>query len=163
MNIGCGQEDPALGGTSADLYNYRKHLASLARQREEDFLTWFLRARCSILFLKHRPRDGSVLGYISARRISFVVAAVNVLLAAAFLVVAIYNLYYVDQDQVKLGLIAGYTIAFALCIALITSARRAEIFGACAAYAAVLVVSVSGDLGGNVNRASSQAAVGRAT
>lgn len=160
MNVGCDQNYPTLGGTSEQLYDDRKDLAILAGQREEDRLTWFLRTYCSILFLKHRPRDGSPLGYISARRISPVVAAVNVLLAAAFLFGALYNLYYVDQDQVKLGLIAGYTIAFALCIALITSARRAEIFGACAAYAAVLVVFVSGDLGGNVNKASSQSAGG---
>lgn len=75
------------------------------------------------------------------------VNALTVILSAAFLFGAIYNLYNVSRDQVKLGLIAGYTLAFALSISLISNARRAEIFGACAAYAAVLVVFVSGDLG----------------
>jgi len=75
-----------------------------------------------------------------------VVGALNIFLAAGFLFGAIYNLHAVERDQVKLGLIAGYTTAFALCIALVTNARRSEIFGACAAYAAVLVVFVSGNL-----------------
>ena len=71
---------------------------------------------------------------------------INILLAAAFLFGAIYTLFYVQRNQVKLGLIAGYTVAFAMAIGLVTNAKRAEIFGACAAYAAVLVVFVSGDL-----------------
>ena len=70
------------------------------------------------------------------------------LLAAALLFGAIYTLYYIDSDQIKLGLIAGFTTAFALCVSLITNARRGEVFGACAAYAAVLVVFVSGGLNG---------------
>ena len=74
---------------------------------------------------------------------------VNIVLAAAFLFGAIYNLYYVQRDQVKLGLIAGYTVAFAMAIGLVTNAKRSEIFGACAAYAAVLVVFVSGNLRNN--------------
>jgi hypothetical protein len=85
--------------------------------------------------------------YFSPQRIAIVVNAITILLSATFLFGAIYNLYYVRRDQVKLGLIAGYTVAFALSISLISNARRAEIFGACAAYAAVLVVFVSGDLG----------------
>jgi hypothetical protein len=85
--------------------------------------------------------------YFSARRISTAVNVITVLLAAALLFGAIYNLYYVRRNQIKLGLIAVYTLAFALSISLISNARRAEVFGACAAYAAVLVVFVSGNLG----------------
>ena len=60
---------------------------------------------------------------------------------------AIFNLYFVPSSQKRLGLIAGYTGLFAICVGLLTNARRAEIFSACAAYAAVLVVYVSGGLG----------------
>ena len=60
---------------------------------------------------------------------------------------AIFNLYYVVDDRKRLGLLAGYTIAFSVCIKLVTNAKRCEIFAACAAYAAVLVVFVSGNLG----------------
>jgi hypothetical protein len=86
------------------------------------------------------------LAYISQYRISIVVGVINILLSAAFLFGAIYNLFYVQRNQIKLGLIAGYTVAFAMAIGLVTNAKRAEIFVACAAYAAVLVVFVSGNL-----------------
>jgi hypothetical protein len=95
---------------------------------------------------------GSVV-YLSEWRISLVVGAINILLAAAFLFGAIYNLYYVQDERTTLGLIAAYTTAFALCIGLLTAARSSEIFGACAAYAAVLVVFVSSDLGSRCNGA----------
>lgn len=76
-----------------------------------------------------------------------IVAIINVNLAAALLFGAICNLYYVTDEQKRLGLIAGYTTAFAACVGLVTNARRSEVFAACAAYAAVLVVFVSGNLG----------------
>lgn len=60
---------------------------------------------------------------------------------------AIYALYYVQNEQIKLGLIAVFTTAFALCVGLVTNARRSDVFAACAAYAAVLVVFISGNLG----------------
>ena len=50
------------------------------------------------------------------------------------------NLYYVMDEQKRLGIIAGYTIAFAICVGLITKARRSKVFAACAAYAAVVFV-----------------------
>jgi len=53
----------------------------------------------------------------------------------------------VSSDKTKLGLIAFYTVAFAVCVGLVTNARRPEIFGACATYAAVLVVFISGNIG----------------
>ena len=51
------------------------------------------------------------------------------------------------QTEKRLGIIAGYTTMFATCVGLLTNARRSEVFAACAAYAAVLVVFVSGNLG----------------
>ena len=74
-------------------------------------------------------------------------AVINAVLAAVILFGAIYNLYYVKDEQKRLGLVAGYTIAFAVCVGLVTKARASEVFAACAAYAAVLVVFVSGGLG----------------
>lgn len=93
-------------------------------------------------------RTNSRLAYFSERRLRIVVAVLNVVIAAILLFGAILNLYYVTDEQKRLGLIAGYTIAFATCVGLVTKARRSEVFAACAAYAAVLVVFVSGNLGG---------------
>ena len=74
------------------------------------------------------------------------VAFINALLAAALLFGAIYNLFYITNPKSRLGLIAGYMTAFALYLATFTTAKRSEIFGASATYAAVLVVFVSGGL-----------------
>lgn len=60
---------------------------------------------------------------------------------------AILALHYNKRAGPRLGLIGGFTVLFALRVVLVTNARRAEIFAATAAYAAVLVVFVSGDLG----------------
>ena len=68
-------------------------------------------------------------------------------MAAVLLFGAVLNLYYVASERKRLGLVAGYTVIFAVCVGLITTAKRAEIFAACTAYAAVLVVFVSGNLG----------------
>jgi uncharacterized membrane protein len=59
---------------------------------------------------------------------------------------SIFNLYYVAGPKKRLGIVAAYTVAFALCVGLLTNAGRAEVFAASAAYAAVLVVFVSGNL-----------------
>lgn len=101
---------------------------------------------------KRQPLSSDAAGsiaYLSSRRLSLTVDFITIVLCCTFLFGAIYSLYYVTRDEVKLGLIAGYTLGFALCIGLVSNAKRSEIFGACAAYAAVLVVFVSGNLGGN--------------
>lgn len=76
-----------------------------------------------------------------------VVALISVTLAAILLIGAILSLYIVTSPKAKLGLVSTYTLLFALSVALLTNARRAEVYAAAAAYAAVLVVFVSGDLG----------------
>lgn len=57
---------------------------------------------------------------------------------------ATYVLHYVKHMDKRLPLVASSTMLFALCIALLTNVRRVEIFAATAAYAAVLVVFISG-------------------
>ena len=140
---------PTLVGFSADLYDddFRQDLVALTSRRDDDRLTTFLRNRFPKLFRRQRE-SGSSVAYLSENRLGVFVGTVNVLMAASMLFGAIYNLYYVKNQENRLGLIAGYTIAFAFCIGLLTNARRSEIFGACAAYAAVLVVFVSGNLAG---------------
>jgi hypothetical protein len=75
------------------------------------------------------------------------VSALDLMLAAILLIGAIVNLYLVSSSDAKLGLIAMYTLLFAMSMVFCTNARRAEVFAATAAYAAVLVVFVSGGLG----------------
>jgi predicted branched-subunit amino acid permease len=73
----------------------------------------------------------------------------NMIFAAALLIGAVVNLYLVTKPTAKLGLMVWYTILFVSIVAHCTNARRPEIFAAAAVHAAVLVVFVSGDLGGS--------------
>ncbi|KIY01828.1 uncharacterized protein Z520_01966 [Fonsecaea multimorphosa CBS 102226] len=141
---------PTLDGHSEFIYEDRGRLVALKRVDNEDRLTQLLRKHCARTFKVAGAKTQSTgVEYFSAKRISLAVNLITIVLAAGLLFGAIYTLYYVRRDQVKLGLIAGYTLAFAVSISLISNARRGEIFAACAAYAAVLVVFVSGGLGNN--------------
>jgi hypothetical protein len=144
-----GTSFPTLEGNSAHILENKNDLMALRKPEEEDRLTKLLRAHFSVFFSDRKPGVNGHVAYVSEHKISLFVGAVNVILAAAFLFGAIYNLFYVREPQKTLGLVTAYTVAFALSMALLTNARRAELFGACAAYAAVLVVFVSGNLGSN--------------
>jgi hypothetical protein len=140
---------PRLAGSSADLYDndFRDDLVALRGRPDEDRLTTYLRNHFPGMFARRSRSMNSPVGYLSEYRLKLVVGSINIILAAAMLFGSIYNLYFVNNKQKGLWLITGYTIAFALYIGLLTNARRSEVFGACAAYAAVLVVFVSGNLG----------------
>lgn len=73
------------------------------------------------------------------RNVARFVAVLSMLLAAILLVGAIINLYFVENEKAKLGLLAIYTALFAASVKSCTNANRAEVFAATAAYAAVLV------------------------
>jgi uncharacterized PurR-regulated membrane protein YhhQ (DUF165 family) len=80
--------------------------------------------------------------YISERSIS------GIILASFLLFGAIISLYIVQNKNALLGMLSGWAELFAACDGLLTNAKRDQIFGATAAYAAVLVLFVSGNLGG---------------
>jgi hypothetical protein len=50
-----------------------------------------------------------------------------VLLVVLLLLGATFNRYFVEHIKTRLGLIAGYTTVFAVCVGFVTTARRAEI------------------------------------
>jgi hypothetical protein len=50
-----------------------------------------------------------------------------VLLVVLLLLGAIFNRYFVEYIKTRLGLIAGYTTVFAVCVGFVTNARGAEI------------------------------------
>ncbi|CZR55889.1 uncharacterized protein PAC_05777 [Phialocephala subalpina] len=136
---------PTLRGRSRKVYDDPDDLIVLAPQQEEDRLTKFLRQYFAILFTTQRT--DSPLTYFSETRLRVAVAIINMVIAAALLFGAILNLYWVTNNDKRLGLIAGYTVAFATCVGLLTNAKRSEVFTSCAAYAAVFGVFVSGNLG----------------
>ncbi|RDL30750.1 uncharacterized protein BP5553_10095 [Venustampulla echinocandica] len=83
------------------------------------------------------------LYYYPTERIAWIVAILSVLISTILLIVAIVVLYFVKPMGTRLGIVAAFTVMFTAFIGLLTNARRAEIFGSTAAYAAVLVVFVS--------------------
>lgn len=145
-NVDSKDAYSSLLGLSADLYDNRQDLVSLMQQQDDDRLTRLLRERCPRLFKRSHISSAENIESLSESRLQVFVGAVNLLVASVILFGAVYALYYVKEVEKRLALVAGFTIIFALCIGLLTNARRPEIFAACAAYAAVLVVFVSGNL-----------------
>jgi hypothetical protein len=88
--------------------------------------------------------------HFQERHVIWTVAIISTVVAAILLIGAILTLYFVTRPARRLALIAAFTILFALSVSLLTNARRAEMFAATAAYAAVLVVFVSGNLGSSI-------------
>ena len=67
----------------------------------------------------------------------------STVLAAILLIGAVVLLRLLDQENAQLGVIAVFTVLFAVSVGVLTNVKRAEIFAATAAYTAVLVVFVS--------------------
>ena len=147
---------PTLRGASANILDDKSDLAALGGAHNEDRLTKVLRKHFAFLFKARESSVGGSFGYTSEQKIEVVVGVVHILLAAAFLFGAIWNLYFVRDPRKTLGLIAGYTTTFAISVGLLTNVRRAGIFGVSATYAAVLVVFVSGNLGNGKNCCAAQ-------
>jgi hypothetical protein len=139
-------QNSLLLGDSWDLYKDRNELIALARPAEEDRLTMVFRKFLPSWFLSNVTRDGRVASFDDSK-IRRTVAVISFCIASALLYGAILNFYYVRDERAVLGLIAVWTIAFALCVGLLTNAKRSEIFSASAAYAAVIVVFISNPLG----------------
>lgn len=127
---------------------FEQDLIALRKATEEDALSMFLQDHWA--FQKRQsadPIDRTTLYKNS--HIVRTVSTISMIIAAILLISAILSLHFVTSDKAKLGLVAMYTLLFALSVLLLTKARRAEVFAATAAYAAVLVVFVSGELGGS--------------
>jgi hypothetical protein len=142
-----GDPIPLIHGRAREFLEQKSDLVTLTTQTEGDYLSRFLQDHWH--FRKRKSPDP--LDCTTIHKNSHVVrtvAALDMILAAMLLIGAIVNLYLVPNPKAKLGLVAMYTMLFASSMALCTNARRAEVFAATAAYAAVLVVFVSGDLGG---------------
>lgn len=76
------------------------------------------------------------------------------ILAIVFLFGAVMGLYWVIDPNAKLGMLSGLAVGFAGSLALFTNARRQDVFASTAAYAAVLVVFISGNLGARSDSSS---------
>lgn len=81
--------------------------------------------------------------YYSARHVSRLVTVAMVLAASLGIEGAIVCLYVLEDESVRLGLLAVFTNLFAASLAVMTDGRRSDSILATAACAAILVVFVS--------------------
>jgi hypothetical protein len=105
---------------------------------------------------QEQPADQHRTRYFEERTLTWIVNACSTLIAATLLIGSIVALYFVHDSDARLGIVLGFIVLFALGLSLTTSANRDAIFAATAAYAAVLIVYISGDA---VNDASKAAAI----
>lgn len=145
-NKSANERIPHLWGASRDTFKDKHDLIALRVPADQDMLSNFIQNNMGVLF-QRGERDNSV-AYVSESHISTFVAVIATILSIALLFGAIVSLYFVQNPNALLGMVGGWTVCFAACIGLLTNAKRDQIFGATAAYAAVLVVFVSGNLGG---------------
>ncbi|KAF2177898.1 hypothetical protein K469DRAFT_601631, partial [Zopfia rhizophila CBS 207.26] len=81
------------------------------------------------------------------RKFQLAVAIIRVILSVILLVGVITSLHFAESANVRLGMISGFAALFALSVRLLTNTKRGDMHAATAAYAAVLVVFISGNLG----------------
>jgi hypothetical protein len=138
---------PIIEGSAKEYLNVDVDLVALNKPVEEDFLSRICHRYWPFRIKRQNDPFDRTLVYKSSH-INRAVTSLGLILAAVLLVGAIVHLYFVLDPAAKLGFVAMYTMLFSSSVALCTNARRVEVFAATAAYAAVLVVFVSGDLGG---------------
>ncbi|KAL9111750.1 MAG: hypothetical protein Q9227_003809 [Pyrenula ochraceoflavens] len=80
----------------------------------------------------------------SDRRIHLFFNLLCTLISSLLPISSIIILYSVHSVRARLGIAAAFTASFSLCLAMMTSGRRVEIFAATTAFAAVQVVFISG-------------------
>ncbi|KAF2108561.1 hypothetical protein BDV96DRAFT_587427 [Lophiotrema nucula] len=137
---------PIVFGRAQNLLDEQKDVVSLRPTLDTDPVSRFLRAHWPGPGESDTDDPGDQTEHFPESKVKFTVAIINLIAAMIILIASIFSLYYVSRPKVKLALIGIFTILFATSIGFLTSAKRQEIFAACAAYTAVLVVFVSGDL-----------------
>jgi hypothetical protein len=152
LGIRNGDKSPQLWGASSNVFSNPHDLIALRVPADQDRLSAFIHNNFGIFFQTSAP-DGRTT-YTSEAAISRFVAILSTVLAAVLLFGAIISLYNVTNEKSLLGMLSGWTVLFAACVGILTNARRDQIFGATAAYSAVLVVFVSSNLGGTLSSLS---------
>ncbi|KAF2205377.1 hypothetical protein GQ43DRAFT_385983 [Delitschia confertaspora ATCC 74209] len=134
-----------LSGGARHLLNNKADLLALRPQTDKDLLSQLLQNHWPLPG-KAYPNSKDGTRHFPEKFVFWTVSIISVVLAAVLLVGAIVSLYFVKSHQAQLGLVACYTVLFAASVGLLTTAKRAEVFASTAAYAAVLVVFISGGI-----------------
>ena len=133
-----------LVGSDRDVWDEatQHDLVTLIDQRDVDCLTGWI---CNVALPKFhatlgrhfkKPLDWdpeSGISEYSNTRIKVVVDILGTLLSSLFSLLSIVTLYCISSMPVRLGVVAAFTTVFAMALALLTTARRVEIFAATSA------------------------------
>ncbi|PMD58331.1 uncharacterized protein K444DRAFT_664437 [Hyaloscypha bicolor E] len=130
-------------GYGNELLQQRDDFVALKPSPDQDFLARFLQDLGGRCLLGTRHTTSKEVKYYSSTLVSRLATIVTVLAASLVIEGAIVALYIVQNQHVRLGLIALFTSIFAASLAVMTDGRRTDIILATAACAAVLVVFVS--------------------
>jgi len=78
------------------------------------------------------------------KRIDQFMRLVTVTLACGLPVASIFVLHFIVNQTVRLAIVLAMSVAFALCMALMTTAKTHEIFGATSTYVLALSIETFG-------------------
>ncbi|KAE9377658.1 hypothetical protein N431DRAFT_461252 [Stipitochalara longipes BDJ] len=137
---------PQLFDSSKKRFEDPNDLVALRVPADQDRLSEFILNHFGAFF-KADASDGHST-YIREHSLARCMAILSSLLSAVLLFGSIASLYFVHNPYAVLGMLGGWTILFSISVGWLTNAKRDQVFAATAAYAAVLVVFVSGTLGG---------------
>ncbi|KAF9693261.1 hypothetical protein EKO04_008661 [Ascochyta lentis] len=144
---------PSLVGASKNLYQSEgtniQDLVQLHSTERKDRVSAFL-AKYLFRWLQTSNQDSQKrfdprVTYLYTQRLDLFVELFYAVLSIVLLLGAILSLYFVNNAIWRIAIIVLFTLAFAACAVFLADGRRLAVFGACAAYAAVLVVFVSGN------------------
>ncbi|KAF1990513.1 hypothetical protein K402DRAFT_304702, partial [Aulographum hederae CBS 113979] len=128
-----------LSGRAKSMLDDAADLAALRPPKDADLLSRFLQDHWPRWATSESQETSLQTVHFRERHVSRTVAVINIIVAAILLIGAILGLYTVSSPDARLGMISTFTVLFALSLGLLSNAKRAEIFAATAAYAAVLV------------------------
>jgi hypothetical protein len=145
-NTTGGVRLPIISGRAKTFLQDRDDLVALKKPVEEDALSRLLRDHWTFQRrATEDPLDRTTI--YRGQNVIWTVTGISMFVAAILMILAITTLYLVSNQVARLCMVLAYTLVFALSVALLTNAKRVEIYGSTAAYAAVLVVFISGGLG----------------
>ncbi|KAI0125145.1 hypothetical protein BJ170DRAFT_490444 [Xylariales sp. AK1849] len=133
---------PKLEGKARHYLDDGRDLVALKSPCQVDFLSEYLKECWATENDSPEPGVPRVRTFDEGKILRWV-NIITIILAAAFLIGPILALYYCKNAAAKLALIAIFAAGFAASVALITNARRQDVFVGTATYVAVLVVFVS--------------------
>lgn len=128
-------DPPRLMGIGYHTLDVENDMIALGTQVEPDRMSSLLH-RCLGYRLRAErktPKSWGPMYYYPVHRVTLIFATLSMLCSASLLVGAIMALYFVKPIGIRLGIVGIFTLLFAASIALLTHARRVEVYGASAA------------------------------